>query len=133
MLMASYLAGIAICVAGVGAVHALAHTVGGIHGIGHGTANSLLLPVVMEFNETSCRDKLGNAASLLEGGENAATAVRGLTERLGLPQRLGDLGVQEADIDRIAGRCMETQGRIIANNPREFGLKDAASLLKKSL
>lgn len=143
MLMASYLAGMAICVAGVGAVHALAHTLGGIHGIAHGIANSLLLPAVMEFNRESRIDKFARVASLLgentEGldsetaAERAVVAVRTLTGDLGIPQSLGELGVTKENFSRIVDRCLATQGRILANNPREVSPGSAAALLDQAL
>lgn len=48
MLAASYQAGFAFTRAGVGNVHAIAHTLGGLYDVGHGLANAVLLPVVLE-------------------------------------------------------------------------------------
>lgn len=45
LLAASYQAGFAFTRAGVGNVHAIAHTLGGLYGVGHGLANAVLLPV----------------------------------------------------------------------------------------
>ena len=138
MLMASYLAGIAICVAGVGAVHALAHTVGGIHSIGHGVANSIFLPAVMKFNGDSRREKFTKMALLLgestEGPDvetAAERAVRALTKDLGIPQRLRELGVSREDLGPIGNRCLATQDRILANNPRKVDPESAAALLNQ--
>lgn len=47
LLAASYQAGFAFTRAGVGNVHAIAHTLGGLYGVGHGLANAVLLPVVL--------------------------------------------------------------------------------------
>lgn len=136
--MASYLAGIAICVAGVGAVHALAHTVGGIHSIGHGVANSIFLPAVMKFNGDSRREKFTKMALLLgestEGPDvetAAERAVRALTKDLGIPQRLRELGVSREDLGPIGNRCLATQDRILANNPRKVDPESAAALLNQ--
>ena len=142
MLMASYIAGISLAVSNVGIVHALAHTLGGMHQIPHGTANSLFLPYVMEFNRIACREKYANVAELL--GENieglsldeaslqAVDAVRSLTRDLNIPQSLKDLGLSENILDSIAENCMATQGRIIGNNPRMMNLEETKQILRKA-
>lgn len=48
MLLASYKAGFAFTRAGVGNVHAIAHTLGGLYNTPHGLANAVILPVVLE-------------------------------------------------------------------------------------
>lgn len=48
MLTAANLAGAAFTRAGVGNVHAIAHTLGGLYGTAHGLANSVILPIVLE-------------------------------------------------------------------------------------
>ena len=48
MLIAAYKAGYAFTRAGVGNVHAIAHTLGGLYGTPHGLANAVILPIVLE-------------------------------------------------------------------------------------
>jgi alcohol dehydrogenase class IV len=50
MLIAACLAGAAFSNAQVGMVHAIAHTLGARHGVHHGTANAVVMPYVMRFN-----------------------------------------------------------------------------------
>jgi alcohol dehydrogenase class IV len=50
MLTASYAAGLAMNNAGLGAVHAISHAVGGRHDTPHGLTNAVLLPAVVETN-----------------------------------------------------------------------------------
>ncbi len=119
MLMASYLAGIALAVANVGAVHALAQTLGGIYHIAHGVSNALFLPYVMEYNRVGCREKYARVAALLgertedlsldDASQKAVDAVRRLTRDLDIPQGLQELDVPEEAIELGAGRCLETQ------------------------
>ena len=55
MLLASFLA-VAFNHAGVGIVHAVSHALGGVYHIPHGLANSIILPLGVEFNmETSAQ------------------------------------------------------------------------------
>lgn len=49
MLRASHYAGVAFTRAYVGYVHALAHAVGGLYGLGHGWVIAIILPYVLEF------------------------------------------------------------------------------------
>jgi alcohol dehydrogenase len=56
MLLASFLAAVAFNHAGVGIVHAISHALGGVYHIPHGLANSIILPLGVEFNmETSAQ------------------------------------------------------------------------------
>jgi len=140
MLMASFLGGLALAVAGVGAVHALAHTLGGMHKIPHGVANALLLPYVMEFNRIGCRERFARVASLLGEGveglsldmasQRAVESVRNLAQDVGIPQRLRDLNIPEDSIDLIAERSIETGQRLLVNNPRVMGVDEAKEILK---
>ena len=47
MLLASFKAGVAFTRAGVGNVHAIAHTLGGLYNTAHGLANAVILPIVL--------------------------------------------------------------------------------------
>ena len=142
MLMASYLAGLALSIANVGAVHALAQTLGGLHHVRHGVANALFLPYVMEFTRLGCRAKYATVAALLgepidglsldEASTLAVEAVRRLCHDLGIPQHLRDLGVPQDSLDTIAERCLATQGRILKNNPRILTLEDAKEILRRA-
>lgn len=48
MMIASYKAGFAFTRAGVGNIHAIAHTLGGLYNTSHGLANAIIMPVVLE-------------------------------------------------------------------------------------
>ncbi|MGL6218786.1 MAG: iron-containing alcohol dehydrogenase, partial [Lacrimispora sphenoides] len=50
MAYAEYSAGMAFSNAGLGMVHAMAHSLGGLMNLPHGICNAVLLPFVMEFN-----------------------------------------------------------------------------------
>lgn len=140
MLMGSYLAGIALAVANVGVVHALAQTIGGLYHIPHGTANALLLPYVMEFNRIGCREKYARVAALMgesidglsldDASLKAVKAVRRLVQDLKIPQRLRDLEIPEEAIELVPGRCLQTQGRIVVNNPRTLTLEEAREIVQ---
>ena len=142
MLMGSYMAGIALAIANVGAAHSLAQTLGGEYRISHGVANALFLPYVMEYNRFSCRRKYARMAALLgekvehlsleEASQKAIEAVRRLTVSLKVPQRIRDLGIGEDSVEILARRCLETQARLLVLNPRTVGPEDLQEILRKA-
>ncbi len=142
MIMASYISGINLAIASVNLVHALAHTLGGTYGIGHGIANSLFLPYVMEFNRISCRDKFAKVASLMgedvsglstdEASIKAVQAVRRLIKDLNIPQHLSDLDIPKEAPEVIPERCMETQARLIALNPQKANIEDLKRIVSEA-
>jgi alcohol dehydrogenase len=75
MLLGSLYAGIGLANAGVTAVHSLSYPLGGKYGVGHGLANTMLLPAVMAFNMPSSLEKFTDIAEAM--GEN----VEGLPVR----------------------------------------------------
>jgi len=133
-------AGLALAEVNVGAVHGLAQALGGRHPVGHGLANALLLPHVMAFNRIACRAKYARVAELLgeyteglsldEAAERAVEAVRRLTVELGIPQRLRDINVPRNLLDEVAQSAIDTQQRVMGNNPRAVSLDEARAILR---
>jgi alcohol dehydrogenase class IV len=144
MLMGAYLAGLALAIANVGAVHALAQTLGGIYRVAHGVGNALFLPPVMAFNRIGCKARYARVAELMgaraegmtedEASNAAVEAVAEMSAALGIPQRLRDLnvGIAKPDLENVAKQCIATQQRIIVNNPRALSEADALALLRQS-
>ena len=108
LLTASYQAGAAFTRASVGNVHAIAHTLGGLYGVGHGLANAVLLPVVLRDYGPAAHRKLARLAELvgLTGGTDAEKAnafidaVLAMNARLGIPT--GFSCIREEDLPRMA-------------------------------
>lgn len=108
LLTASYQAGFAFTRAGVGNVHAIAHTLGGLYGVGHGLANAVLLPVVLRDYGPAAHRKLARLAELvgLTGDSEAdranafIDAISAMNARLGIPA--GFTCIREQDLLRMA-------------------------------
>ena len=108
LLAASYQAGFAFTRAGVGNVHAIAHTLGGLYGVGHGLANAVLLPVVLRDYGPAAHRKLARLAELvgLTGDSEAdranafIDAISAMNARLGIPA--GFTCIREQDLPRMA-------------------------------
>jgi hypothetical protein len=127
---------------GLGCVHSLSHSLGGVNPrLHHGTLNALLLPAVIRFNAAadSVRrerrlQRMAHAIGLAgcgDGGAELADAIGALNRRLGLPSGLAALGVSAGDFDRVidgalADHCHKT-------NPREASRGDYRALLLDSM
>lgn len=118
---------------GLGAVHALSHALGGLKEISlhHGTLNAVLLPAVIRFN----RDHVGEAyhtLALAFGAQKDGLDiwVADLNRRLGLPARLGEMGVKREWFERVAAHAMEDH--TTQTTPRKPTAGDYVNLLEES-
>ncbi|WP_019139952.1 iron-containing alcohol dehydrogenase [Noviherbaspirillum massiliense] len=136
MLLGATLAGQAFANAPVAAVHALAYPVGGIFHVPHGLSNSLVLPHVLRFNASHAAPHYAELAEILvpdaTGTAEARThafiaKLEEIAERVGIETRLREVGITEADIDRLADDAM-LQTRLLTNNPREVTREDARAI-----
>ena len=124
-LLAAHWAGAAIEASMLGATHACANPLTARYGTTHGVAIALLLPHVVRWNgavaEARYAELLAAAGRRAARGEAAAALAARLEElaRLaGLPHRLMDVGVPEADLPALAAEAAEQwTGRY---NPRPF-------------
>lgn len=142
MLLASHLAGVAFANAPVAGVHALAYPLGGHFHLPHGLSNALMLPHVMRHNLAAAAPLYAELAPLIDpalaageaadGAAGLITAVGALSAAIGLPQRLGGLGIGAGDLDLLAGEAMK-QDRLLANNPCAINLADARRMYEAAL
>ena len=107
MMEAAYKAGWSFGRSGVGNVHAIAHTLGGLYDTPHGLANAVLLPIVLEDYGVKAEKKLAKLAELCEiacDGEDHEKAqafiaeIRAMNSRMGIPETLP---VEEKDIPQM--------------------------------
>jgi alcohol dehydrogenase class IV len=141
MLVASCMAGIGFHDAGLGAVHALANTLGGHFGVHHGTANALFLPYVIDFNLEAAPAKFARIAVALgedvtglddlAAARRAAAAVHRLAEATGVPRKLADVGVPESAIETLAQDALVQAD--LPGNPRPCSLEDLTALYRAAL
>jgi len=142
MSRASLYAGISIANAGTNAVHALAYPLQGQHRITHGVANALMLPYVLEFNFVAHLPKFARVAEALgeqttglsprDAAARCISAARALTQDIGIPQRLGEVGVGREHLDDLVEGTMAVT-RLLVNNPRPLGPKDAREIFERAL
>ena len=126
---------------GLGCVHSLSHSLGGVNPrLHHGTLNAIFLPAVIRFNapaESMQKDKRLQRMAHAMGlgscdakGTELAEAIHSMNARLGLPRGLKALGVgidlYEKIIDgAMADHCHKT-------NPRLATREDYLEMLRTS-
>ena len=143
MLVAANLAIVPTGLGATGITHSLSHPCGARHGVPHGVANAINLPVAIEFNaggDDGVVDRYREIAQLVgaePGGSGAAVGsalagwVRELTARLGLPRRLSEVGVSEESVPQLASDAMGEGSTLV--NPREPSEEDLAELYRRAL
>jgi alcohol dehydrogenase class IV len=99
-----------------GASHGIGHQLGAVAGVPHGYCSCVMLPHVLRYNHPATVDAQQTIAEALGGSGTAADAVATLVAELGLPTRLRDLGVREAQLDTIAE--LSVANMFVRQNPR---------------
>ncbi len=109
---------------GLGCVHSLSHSLGGVDPrLHHGTLNAMFLPAVIAFNAQSesiqKENRLQRMAQAmgLPTNANLGDAIKDMNARLGLPNGLAAMGVTSAMFDAVitgamADHCHKTNPRI---------------------
>ncbi len=142
MLQGSMLAGMAFANAPVGAVHALAYPLGGQFQVPHGLSNALVLLPVLEFNLPDAEGAYRELSDAVRAGERTwhrsasgrafVDAMATIVGELGLERTLGEVGVIEADLPRLATDAMKVQ-RLLMNNPRDVNYDQALAMYREAL
>lgn len=123
---------------GLGAVHSLSHSLGGVNPkLHHGTLNAMFLPAVIQFNagaESIQKEKrlqrMAHAMGLRSEHE-IPQAIRDMNARLGLPTGLADMGVQREWFDRIISGAMADHCH--KTNPRVATAEEYRAILEASM
>jgi Alcohol dehydrogenase, class IV len=133
--LASTLGGMVIGIAGVTAPHGLEHPASGLHDIVHGKGLAALTPIIVEKSWESNLEKYSNISKLLGGTDAAdcADAIRSFLKKIGLKVTLGELGIEEKDVEWMAENCIKVSKPSIANHPKEFSLEEIKDIYYKSL
>jgi len=138
LMLGALLAGQGSDYAPTGMTSALAHCVGARFHLDNGITNAVLLPHAMRFNAPVTADRLPLVAEALgapacdatEMALAAATrAVRNVFAQIGLPARLRDIGVPEADLSVLAADAATDW--FLHQNPRPVaGTADILEVLR---
>ena len=129
--IASTAAAMAFSNAGLGAVHALAHSLGGILDTLHGLVHPVLLPPVMRFNFPACAGKMALLGEVLLGKRKrsdkltALAAIEKLEELfllLDVPVKLRQLVSDDSKLPEVSR--MAVNDACLLTNPRPASAGD---------
>jgi len=138
MALASLDAGLAFSNASLGAIHALAHSLGGLLDAPHGECNALLLgPVMRRTLPREQRERVEGMASALgiSTGADPAREVADWLERfprtIGIESTLRDFGLTHEAMDAIVANAREDA--CLATNPWDATSDDLLEILRDAV
>lgn len=134
MMLGSLLAGLAFSNASLGAVHAMAHSLGGLLDLPHGECNSLLLEFVVNFNYSAEPERYNAIAAAMDLKPNKQSLVEGLSDlrkQANITKTLGLIGVQSKNISELASKAIKDP--CMATNPIAVKQKDIEGIYEAAL
>ena len=103
----------------LGASHAIGHILGGSAGVPHGHTSCIMLPYVLNWNESVNGERQKEVAIAMgRPGVAAGQVLDDFISGLDMPRRIRDAGVKESDLIRLAENCMLDDWTY--SNPREI-------------
>jgi len=140
-MLGSLLAGLAFSNTSLGAVHAMAHGLGGLSDLPHGACNTVLLEHVVAYNYMASPQRYDAIAEIMgvelseldtDGRKKKViAAMKAFREGLGMTDTLGDLGITREDIPDLARNAMRDP--CMATNPRQPTIKDIEHIYEAAL
>ncbi len=116
------------------ASHQIEHALSALYDIAHGAGLAIVLPAVLEYNMDLHRDKIEQFGDRVfghrEGAEQVLERLRRMYAGWGAPVRLGDVGISEKDIPKIA-----SNGSIgyPIGHPKKLDREDVEAILRLAL
>lgn len=141
LMLGSLEAGLAFSNASLGAVHAMAHSLGGFLDLPHGECNAMLLEHVITYNFPAASRRYQDIAAAMGipdatsgTGDSLATltgAIRTLRISAGITNSLQTVGVTADIIPILAGKAMKDA--CMVTNPRRPSTEDIESIYEHAL
>ncbi len=138
MMLASLHAGLAFSNASLGAVHAMAHSLGGLLDTAHGESNAILLGPVVAYNYEAARERYNDLAQAMGFGGTSSHLLQPLVNGLdrlrheaGIHRGLGEMGVKLSDIPQLAAKALDDP--CMVTNPRRPTQQDIEAIYETAL
>lgn len=125
-MFGAWLCGTVLGSVGMALHHKLCHTLGGSFDLPHAETHAILLPHTASYNAIAAREALMPVAALFGGC--LGSGLHELSQELGAPLALRDLGLKESDLERAAYLAMENPYW----NPRKITHEGILDLLKNA-
>ncbi len=140
MAVASSIAAVSFLNGGLGVVHGIAQSMGGVAHVSHGVANGMILPYAMERNYVGNLEKFKNIAialgenieglTLRKAAQKSVKAVFELVNDIGVPTKLREVGITKDHFSEIINGTMSY--RLLALNPCKLNAQDIENILIKA-
>ncbi|WP_028581944.1 alcohol dehydrogenase-like regulatory protein ErcA [Desulfogranum japonicum] len=140
VMFASLHAGLAFSNASLGAVHAMAHSLGGTLDLAHGECNALLLEHVVAYNYSYAVERYERIGKIVEiglgmqevsGVEAICQGFRRFREHMGVKGGLGQRGVSSENIPVLAEKAMSDP--CLVTNPHFPNQRELEEIYEKAL
>lgn len=141
MMLGSLEAGIAFSNASLGALHAMAHSLGGFLDLSHGECNAILLEYIVEFNFGVVPERYEHIGDMMGinfdgmANEDKKMAIlhelRSLKDNIGINRTLSQIGVKKDDIESLSKNAMEDP--CIITNPRMPKEEEIEKIFERAL
>ncbi len=140
MMMGSLEAGLAFSNASLGAVHAMAHSLGGYYDLAHGECNSILLHHTINFNFKSAENRYEKIIPYFSDylthptgnmRKDIVSAIHTFTARQGIKSGFGDKGVSSDLLPHLAKNALNDP--CIITNPRDVIQRDLEVILEEAM
>ena len=141
MAQASTMAAITMANGGLGAVHGISQSMGGVAHTPHGITNAILLPKVMKYNYKGDMEKFADIAALLgadtsemtteEAAQAAGEKIAEINAEIGIPDNITSLKVTNDMFPEIVKGTMGY--RLLWMNPIPFTEELGYKILEESL
>ncbi len=141
MALGSFMAGITLNNAGVGAVHALAYPIGAEYHLSHGLALIVILGETMRACALANLPKYRKMAEAMgidvegyspwEAAEAAVEEMVALAKMVKLPTTLSEVNADSSKIQEWA-EAAHGEKRLLGNTPRMLSVEDIAEIFEKS-
>jgi alcohol dehydrogenase class IV len=120
---------------GLGAMHALAHPIGGLLDAHHGLTIAIVMPYVLVRNRPAIEAPMAQTARALglsgAGFDALLERILGLRRALSIPESLAALGMREEHIETLARLAVNDPSA--ASNPLPLRAGDYAALYRDAL
>jgi alcohol dehydrogenase class IV len=119
----------------------MAHSLGAVTATPHGLANAMLLPHVMRYNCDEVEELTADIAGAMgvptvgmdcrQAAEAAIQAIEALIEKIGLPRRLRDIGIEKNVLEKCAELAL-ADGSIVYNPKIVMETEEVLSVYMKA-
>ncbi len=135
MMLGSLHAGLAFSNASLGAVHAMAHALGGLYDSPHGECNAILLPHVIKYNYPTAENEYNKACQIFTPNKEPScellvSAIKELMYSVGVTKTLSQIVTTQDDLPALAE--LSLKDACMATNPRTPTSQEIIGIFKNA-